>query len=204
MNILNRLNFKNISISVVWFWLAVFALVPYFLVLMTSLVQQGDNELVRLQMTLMNYKEFFNPLYLKIFLHSIEISILVTLLCLLLGYPFAYIVARFPNLLKHLLILLIIIPFWTSSLVRTYAIVIILKTKGLLNALLLYLGIIHHPLQLLYTNTATIIGLVYSLLPFMILPLYANIEKLDRAIELSERKDRSDNFDEIRKTIENE
>jgi spermidine/putrescine transport system permease protein len=116
---------------------------------------------------------------LTIFLRSIEISLLVTGICLVAGYPFAYILARAPERLKNILLLLVIIPFWTSSLVRTYALVVILKAKGLFNTLLLNIGLIDHPLQLLYTDTATVIGLVYSLLPFMILPLYANIEKVD-------------------------
>ncbi|MCZ6914823.1 MAG: ABC transporter permease subunit, partial [Rickettsia endosymbiont of Ixodes persulcatus] len=100
-------------------------------------------------------------------------------ICLCLGYPFAYILARLKSKYKSLLLFLVIIPFWTSSLIRTYAIISILKAKGLLNTILLSLGIIHQPLSILYTGTAVMIGLVYSLLPFMILPLYANIEKLD-------------------------
>ncbi len=178
----SKFDFQNISISLIWIWLALFALVPFFLMFMTSLVQQGDNELVRLQLTFVNYLQIFNSAYLKIFWHSLEISALVTFICLVTGYPFAYLIARLPEKLKNIFLLLVIIPFWTSSLIRTYAIVVILKTKGLLNSFLLYLGLIHHPLQLLYTNTAAIIGLVYSLLPFMILPLYANIEKLDSGL----------------------
>ena len=174
-----RFNFKNTSVTLIWFWLLAFALTPFFLMFMTSLLEQGDSELVRLQLTLNNYLAFFNTIYLTIFLHSIEISLLVTVSCLIAGYPFAYILARTSERLKNILLLLVIIPFWTSSLVRTYALVVILKAKGLFNTFLLNLGIIQHPLQLLYTDTATVVGLVYSLLPFMILPLYANIEKID-------------------------
>jgi spermidine/putrescine transport system permease protein len=99
--------------------------------------------------------------------------------CLLLAYPFSYLVARLPNQFKGVLLLLVIIPFWTSSLIRSYAIVALLKTHGILNTVLISLGIINQPLQLMYTNTATLIGLIYNLLPLMILPLYASIEKLD-------------------------
>ena len=120
-----------------------------------------------------------DTVYAKIFLHSFSLAGIVTFLCLCLSYPFAYSLARMNHAYKDLLLLLVIIPFWTSSLIRTYAIVILLKAKGILNTGLLYLGIIHTPLQLLYTNTAVLIGLIYTLLPFMILPLYANIEKLD-------------------------
>lgn len=178
---LDKFNFKNFSISSTWFWLAVFALIPNLLVLLTSLVEQGDVELIRVQLTFHNYISLLNSVYIRIFMRSILIALEVTVICLILGYPFAFILARLrvSNRFKNLLLLLVIIPFWTSSLIRTYAIVIILKTKGILNTCLLHLHLIDHPLQLLYTNVAASIGLVYALLPFMILPLYANIEKLD-------------------------
>jgi len=179
---MNDGRFKNSAISTIWLWLAIFALVPNILVLITSLMQQGDSELVRLQLTLGNYYELFDPIYLKVFLRSFYIAGLCTLICLLLGYPFAYLIARAKPQHRGLLLFLVIIPFWTSSLIRTYAIIAIIKTHGVLNSVLLWLGIIHQPLQLLYTNTAALVGLVYSLLPFMILPLYANIEKLDRRL----------------------
>lgn len=171
--------FKNISVTGIWLWLGFFALIPNVLVLITSMLQQGDNELVRLQLTLINYFELFDTIYVRIFIHSIWLAGLCTFLCLIIGYPFAYILARAHHRYKSLLLLLVIIPFWTSSLIRSYAIVTILKAKGIINSLLLWLGIIHQPLQLLYNGSAVVVGLVYSLLPFMILPLYANIEKLD-------------------------
>ena len=176
-----KVNFKNFSIGSTWLWLAIFALIPNLLVLLTSIVEQGDTELIRLQLTFTHYLHLFDSVYVRIFLRSIFIALEVTLICLMLGYPFAFILARLrlSNRLKNLLLLLVIIPFWTSSLIRTYAIVIILKAKGILNTCLISLGLIDHPLQLLYTNTAASIGLIYALLPFMILPLYANIEKLD-------------------------
>lgn len=178
---LAKCNFKNFSIGVIWFWFALFALIPTLLVFFTSLVEQGDSELIRLQLTFHSYYSLLNSVYVRIFVRSIAIALQVTVICLALGYPFAYILARLrlSSQIKSLLMLLVIIPFWTSSLIRTYAIVIILKAKGILNTCLLHLGFIDHPLQLLYTNTAATIGLVYALLPFMILPLYANIEKLD-------------------------
>jgi spermidine/putrescine transport system permease protein len=103
---------------------------------------------------------------------------------LLLGYPFAYLLSRSPVRWRPLLLLLVIVPFWTSSLVRIYAMMIVLKTQGLLNQALLALGLIAEPLDLLYTEPAVILGMLYTLLPFMILPLYAALEKLDdRLIE---------------------
>jgi len=171
--------FKRFSIAFIWVWLVAFALLPMLLVFMTGLLQQGDNELLRLQLTLNNYLALFNSVYLKIFLRSLELASICTLICLLMGYPFAYLIVRVSERMKAILLLFVIIPFWTSSLIRSYAIVAILKTHGILNHFLLMLGLIHQPLQLMYTPIAVLIGLVYSLLPFMILPLYANIEKLD-------------------------
>lgn len=176
----NSRKFQYFSVGLIWAWLAVFALIPTILVLVTSLLAQTtDLELTRLELTFGNYSQFINTVYVKIFLHSFYLAGGVTAICILLGYPFAYILARMNNSYKNLLLLLVMIPFWTSSLIRTYAIVILLKAKGILNHLLISFGWIDKPLQLLYTNTAVLIGLVYSLLPFMILPLYANIEKLD-------------------------
>jgi len=171
--------FKFITIGIIWLWLAIFAVAPNGLVFLTSLLQQGDNELVRLQLTLNSYLELFNASYLKIFVHSLLLAGCCTVLCILIGYPFAFIIARSKSRYKGFLLFLVIIPFWTSSLIRSYAIVAMLKTKGILNSLLMSLGVIDQPLHLLYSSSAVMIGLVYSLLPFMILPLYANIEKLD-------------------------
>lgn len=171
--------FKKFSLTIIWVWLGVFALVPNLLVLITSLLEQGDSELIRLQLTFSNYTALFNTAYLQIFWHSFYIAGICTLICLLIGYPFAYILARSRSRYKGILLLLVMIPFWTSSLIRSYAIMAIIKTKGILNSFLLWLGLIHQPLHLLYSGTAVLISLVYSLLPFMILPLYANIEKLD-------------------------
>ncbi len=171
--------FNWTNIATIWLWLSLFALLPILLVLITSFLENDPVKLVSWKFTLQNYIALINPLYLKVFLRSFLIAGLCTLICLCLGYPFAYILARLKSKYKSLLLFLVIIPFWTSSLIRTYAIISILKAKGLLNTILLSLGIIHQPLSILYTGTAVMIGLVYSLLPFMILPLYANIEKLD-------------------------
>ena len=171
--------FKWTNIATIWLWLSLFALLPILLVLVTSCLENDPVHLVRWQFTLENYRALINPIYFKVFWHSFCIAGLCTLICLCLGFPFAYLLARMQSKYKSLLLFLVIIPFWTSSLIRTYAIISILKAKGLLNTVLLSLGIIHKPLSILYTPSAVIIGLVYSLLPFMILPLYANIEKLD-------------------------
>ncbi|MBP6103871.1 MAG: spermidine/putrescine ABC transporter permease PotB [Gammaproteobacteria bacterium] len=171
--------FSRFAISITWIWLALFALIPSFLLLLTSVLVQGDTELVRLRFTLGNYGRLFDSMYLYIFLRSFSLAAVCTFGCLLLAYPFSYCLARLSHRFRGVLVLLVMIPFWTSSLIRSYAIVTILKMHGLLNTFLLSLGLIDKPLQLLYTNTATVIGLIYTLLPLMILPLYASIEKLD-------------------------
>jgi spermidine/putrescine transport system permease protein len=175
-------NFKTFSLSLVWIWLTLFALLPTLLVLVASFLHKDNMTLVRLPFTLQNYTHLFNTAYVHIFLKSFELAGLSTFFCLLIAYPFAYGIAQVKKQYRSMLLLLVIIPFWTSSLIRTYAILAILKSKGLLNQLLLFLGIIHQPLQLLYSDTAVFIGLVYDLLPFMILPLYTNIEKLDHTL----------------------
>lgn len=171
--------FKRTTISIVWVWLSLFALLPTLLVLVISLLENDPAKLIHWKLSLQNYQALLNPIYFKVFYHSFLIAGLCSLICLVLSFPFAYFLARLNSKYKNLLLFLVIIPFWTSSLIRTYAIISLLKAKGLLNTVLLSLGIIHHPLTILYTNTAVIIGLVYSLLPFMILPLYANVEKLN-------------------------
>jgi spermidine/putrescine transport system permease protein len=171
--------FKTFSTTLVWIWLGIFVLIPSFLLLATSLLVQGDSELVRLQPTFQNYFRLLDLNYLRVFVRSGLLAGTCTLGCLILAYPFSYLVARMPERYKGFLLLLVIIPFWTSSLIRSYAIVMILKTHGILNSFLMWLGIIKVPMQFLYTQSATLIGLIYTLLPLMILPLYASIEKLD-------------------------
>lgn len=175
-------SFRIISIGIIWLWLGLFALASFLLVLATSLLTNDPDHIVFLKPTFSNYINFFSPLYIKIFLKSFYIAGLCVFFCLLIGYPFASLLAKIEGPKKNLLLLLLIIPFWTSSLIRSYAMIALLKTKGLLNTVLLYFGIIDQPLQLLFTNTAVLIGLVYNLLPFMILPLYANLERHDKRL----------------------
>lgn len=178
--------FKLIAIGALWFWLIAFALLPNLLVAVASVLTRGDNEFVVFTLTLSSYRRLLDPLYLDVLLDSLWLAAATTTLCLLLGYPFAYLLTRSPVRWRPLLLLLVIVPFWTSSLVRIYAMMIVLKTQGLLNQTLLGLGLglIAEPLELLYTELAVILGMLYTLLPFMILPLYAALEKLDlRLIE---------------------
>lgn len=176
---INKINFKYFSLSVVWIWIAIFSLIPTVLVFVVSLLSHDIDTLFRLPLTLANYADLINLAYPKILLKSFYLAGGTTLLTLLIGFPFAYIIARSQSRYKGILLLLVIIPFWTSSLIRTYAIMVILKAQGIVNSFLIGLGVIHQPMQILYSNLAVFIGLTYDFLPFMILPLYANIEKLD-------------------------
>lgn len=176
--------FRYFSIGLIWSWLGLFALTAFLLVIIASFLTNNPEQIFTLKLTLENYSQFFSAVYIKIFLRSFYIAGLCVIFCLIVSYPFASLLAKIQGFKKNLLLLLLIIPFWTSSLIRSYAMVALLKTKGLLNTLLLFLGIIDSPLQILFTNTAVMIGLVYNLLPFMILPLYANLERHDyRLIE---------------------
>src|SRR5690606_4435459 len=160
-------------------WLLVFQVVPLALVVVTSFATRGTYGGVVYRFGLHNYVRFLDPLYLEIFADSFVVAGTATVICLLVGYPFAYFVASRPAPLRHVLLLLVVIPFWTNMLTRTYAWMIILRGNGLLNQALMALGLISEPIDMLYTRGASILGLVYVLLPFMVLPLYASIEKLD-------------------------
>lgn len=171
--------FSKFSITILIIWLVLFALLPNLLVFFSSFLTKGEEKFLLFIPTFENYAKLLNATYLSIFLDSLYLATITTLIALFLSYPFAYIIATTPKKFKFILLLLVIIPFWTSSLVRTYALIAILKTKGLLNGFLLWIGIINEPLQLMYTQTAVFVGMVYTLLPFMILPLYASLEKID-------------------------
>lgn len=178
----NDQHFKYASLSIVWLWVLLFALAPFCLVISTSFLSHTDEKLFTLPFTLENYTALSDPSYSYVFEKSLSMAGLTTALCLALGYPFAFVIARMQHRWKNILMLLVIIPFWTSSLIRSYALIAIIKAKGVLNTFLIWAGIIHQPLSILFTNTAVIIGLVYNLLPFMILPIMTNVERLDQRL----------------------
>lgn len=170
------------TIGPVAFWMVLFVALPLVLIIAVSFMERGLHGGIEYQFTLSNYARMFNAQYFKIFWSSLEVSFLTTVFCLVLGYPFAYFTAMAPKKFRGLLMLLMILPFWTNSLVRTYAWIILLRTEGIINSLLLKFGVIAAPLQLLYNDMAVLIGMVYILFPFMVLPLYTSIEKLDRSL----------------------
>ena len=172
--------FRRSTILLTLFWLGLFVLIPYILVVLTSLLSPDPQHLVVWPLTLNAYQRLWEPLYLEVFFHSLWLSAMTTVVCLLLGYPFAYILARLPSLWRGILLFLMIVPFWTNSLIRTYALKLILGNKGLVNSVLVGLGIVNEPVELLYTEFSVIFGLVYVLLPFMVLPLVSSFDKLDK------------------------
>ncbi len=171
--------FRRISIGSAAVWLTLFALAPNLLVLSASFLTRDEAQLIAPLLTLDNYKAILDPLFMRVLAKSLYLAAGATLICLVAGYPFAYTLARMKTRFKPLLLMLVMIPFWTNSLLRTYALIFLLKAKGLISLCLLWLGIIDKPVSFMYTETAVFIGMTYTLLPFMILPLYSSVEKLD-------------------------
>ncbi|MGF1844198.1 spermidine/putrescine ABC transporter permease PotB [Vibrio clamense] len=172
-------NLQKIIITVIVSWLVLFVMIPNIMIIGTSFLTRDEANLIEMTFTFDNYLRLMDPLYIKVLWHSFYMAIVATLLCLFIGYPFAYIVAKMPAKWRPIMLFLVIVPFWTNSLIRTYGLKIVLGTQGILNKSLIAMDIIEKPIRLMYTETAVMIGLVYILLPFMILPLYSAIEKLD-------------------------
>ena len=192
-----RRQWLRAALSVPYLWLLLFFLAPFAIILKISLADPivalppftpmfdwAAEGWERIQLTLDNYLFLVQDRYYAvIYLNSIKLAAISTLLCLLLGYPMAYFIARQPARWRNLLLLGIVLPFWISFLLRVYAWIGLLNTNGVINQVLQWLGLIDQPLQLIYNDFAVYLGIVYSYLPFMILPLYANLEKLDRDLE---------------------
>lgn len=155
-------------------WSALFIIIPLILVVIFSFTIEVNGENI---LSLANYKELMDPIYFKVFFRSIILAGLSTLICLLIGYPVAYIISKAPISKRGTLILLFILPMWMNFLLRTYAWITILGKNGLLNSLLGFFGI--EPVGILYTNAAILLGMVYNFLPFMVLPIYTSLSKMD-------------------------
>src|SRR4051794_23047794 len=176
-----------------WLVLGIFFLVPLVLMLGVSFAERGTygglrpipdlGGDLRSGAFLGNYARSLDGVFLKIGWRSVWMAVLTTVLCVVVSFPIAYYLALLaPRRWKGVLLGLVVVPFWTSFLIRTYAWMFILRTEGLLNLVMMGSGLLRHPVELLYTQTAVLIGLVYGELPFMILPLYASLEKLDRSL----------------------
>lgn len=165
--------FRTATLWLIWSWLLIFALLPNILVIIVSFLTRGSSTFISLPVSIDSYRRMVDPLYFEVFIHSLWMAGITTVICLLLGYPFAWLVSRTKARWQPLLMLLLILPFWTNSLVRVYALKLLFATNGLINKALLAIGIIDSPIEMLYTQGAVIAGLTYLLFPFMVLPLYA-------------------------------
>jgi putrescine transport system permease protein len=191
---------SRLVIAVPYLWLLIFFLVPFFIVFKISLSEvtmaippyqpvidltQGFS-LARERVKQLSFDNYLwlmdDPLYYIAYLSSVRIAAISTFLTFLVAYPMAYGMARAPQSLRPTLLMLVILPFWTSFLIRVYAWIGILKPEGLLNQFLMWLNVIDTPLNILNTDTAVFIGIVYSYLPFMILPIYSSLEKMDYSL----------------------
>jgi len=190
-----QLSGRRVVAGIPILWLLVLFLIPFIIVFRISLSEvrlaippytpllTWHHGTPSLQLHWSSYAFLFtDSLYVISYLYSLKVAAVSTLCCLLIGYPMAYAIARAAPASRPVLLMLIVLPFWTSFLLRVYAWIGLLKNNGVINNVLLWLGVIHHPLVLLQTDFAVYIGIVYSYLPFMILPLYANLEKHDGAL----------------------
>ena len=164
-------------------WLGLFFALPLLIVVVVSFASRTAYGQVVFQWNLANYLRFLEPLYLKIFVFTLGTAFVTTLWTFAMGYPVAYTIAMIlPKKWQQAGIILVMIPFWINFLIRSYSWVIILRAQGLVNTFLLHFGFIEKPLGLLYNNTAVLLGMVYGLLPFMVLPIYVSLEQMDKRL----------------------
>ena len=189
-------NWRSIVIIIPFVWLLMFFLFPFFIVAkislaeikiasppFTSMVEWADGGIMTIRIVFDNFLYIINDsLYINTYLNSVKIASTATVIALLLGYPIAYGIVRSGPIAKPILLFMVILPFWTSFLLRVYAWMGLLADQGTINDLLIALGFINEPIQMLYSEFAVYVGIVYTYLPFMILPLYANMEKLDSSL----------------------
>lgn len=187
---------RGAVISLPYAWLLAFFLVPFIIVLKIALAEADiaqppytplwewvEGQYLSIKINLGNFAFLIqDSLYWKAYLNSVKVALVSTVICLIIGYPIAYGIARARPAHRTILLMLVILPFWTSFLIRVYAWIGILKNNGLINNLLMWIGVIDSPVVMLQTDFAVYLGIVYSYLPFMILPLYANLEKLDETL----------------------
>jgi putrescine transport system permease protein len=189
-------NGKALLISLPFFWLLLFFLAPFFIILnisfaelvidappFKSLYEWLDGNILSIRLNINNYVYLFSDsIYLVAFLNSLKIASVSTLFCLVIGYPMAYAICRVSPAMRMALLMMVMLPFWTSFLIRVYAWIGMLGKQGVVNNFLMALGVIQEPLKILNTDFAVCLGIIYSYLPFMILPLYASIVKIDASL----------------------
>jgi spermidine/putrescine transport system permease protein len=176
-----RLSISHGAISVIplYVFTFLFVLGPLVYMLVLSFLTRAEVWGIVPKFTLSNYRNIFETVYLRTFFESFKLAIITTILIILIGYPFGYFMAKLNAKWKRLIMLFLMVPFWTSSLLRLYGWIIIFRANGVLDKFLMSLGVIDAPLKLLYTYEAVVVGMVYALLPFMIFSVYSSAEKLD-------------------------
>lgn len=160
-------------------WSFLLIALPLVLVVLYS-VTTGDNSLITIHFTLDNFKKISDPVYLNVFVKSLEMGLITTVICLALAYPMAYIISKFNDEIQNILILLVTIPMWINTLLRIYAWISLLSDNGIVNTLLKAIGL--NPVTMMYTNFSVIMGLVCDLLPFMVIPIHTSLAKMDHSL----------------------
>ena len=176
---------KNRKSVLAWpyvFWIILFTILPLLIIVLFSFTEKTEMGSISMVFTLDNYRKFFQPLYLNVLKRSVILAVVSTVMCLIVGYPMAYIMSRAPRKKRNLMATLFVLPLWTNFLLRTYAWMGLLREQGLVNEFLRAIGLIERPLQLLYNNGAVVMGMVYNFLPFMVLPIYSVLVKLDDSL----------------------
>lgn len=176
---------KNRKSILAWpyvLWIILFTILPLLIIVLFSFTEKTEMGNISMVFTLDNYRKFFQPLYLNVLKRSVILAVVSTVMCLIVGYPMAYIMSRAPRKKRNLMATLFVLPLWTNFLLRTYAWMGLLREQGLVNEFLKAIGLIERPLQLLYNNGAVVMGMVYNFLPFMVLPIYSVLVKLDDSL----------------------
>jgi len=171
--------FRFWAIGLATSWLALFVLVPSLMVLVVSFLTRDVDFLIKFEFSLAGWKSVFDPNFIALLWDSLSMSMITAVICLMIAYPFVMCLMGLPQRWRGIVLFLLIVPFWTNSLVRIYAIQFLLGKKGVINEALQFIGLIDKPLDMLYSQFAVIFGLSYILLPFMILPIYSSMERLD-------------------------
>lgn len=167
------------TVAPIYVFTIIFVALPILYLVALSFMTRAQTWGVVNEFTLDNYRKVFKPVYLNTFRESFQLAILTTVFTLLIGYPFGYLMARLGKRAKRLMMFLVVIPFWTSALMRMYGWIIIFRSNGLLDKILMLFGISKEPLKLLYSYPAVLVGMIYALLPFMILSVYSSTDKMD-------------------------
>jgi len=163
-------------------WMSLFLIIPMLIVIGISFLSRDAQGNLVFELSMEGYETFFDPLYLGIYWDTLVLSLLTTVICLLVSYPLAYYIAGASPRIQTWGLILITIPFWINFLIRTYAWVLLLRTQGVVNSLLMWLGWIDEPIQMLYTYGAVLLGMVYNFIPFMVLPIYVALEQMDKRL----------------------